>query len=770
MREQLLLQVNEITEQSELAEFDVALSIVEECVKMMEINDLHRGDSLDGFVIFQEGQILDDATGAGKNESLIKKALLLLPRLLGAIVKAIKTKLTGQSSTKNINQQGAFMKYGEITTEGLSDSEIEKIKKQKKESPVYKAIVAAGCVGIAAAGAGFAFRISDYSEAVEFKDDVSFTISEDLKGIRVVFPFYKIEAITNFNNKFDGVYQSLQADFSGNLKDMVNLMKTIVTNQARVSERDFANPPAWTDYYQNTIKAQFAKFADNIDKMKSLMEEHKITENTVSYDKVPLKEFIKKTEELTKKLPNDLELIEKFNSKLINVYDILANPNAHSKHEVKKAAKLTFKPIFSKDEINIYKLDTAHLMNAVKLFNEFSDEHKKADYDTMLGYAQSSSKFQEAVHEIEQQFNCKIDYQIFNGGGATVTYKNKPGDMNVTFNKQRGFDLGGATLKVYIDPSYSHKIAGKEGVMGQMLCSIMCHEIFHNIAILIHIYGTKISDAIKKVFANVFTVYENIKAIIIAMLQSYARGLGISYIEDDLTIKRIAYVIENFDDKQKMTEFTNKIANDADKDIVAAVNVDNLQDASKAELFFSKLQYFLNSEEANIIGTALTAIFYRYNFKLGGLFAISTLFMSIYGATQLKMEKTNEETMCDMCAAIYKLPVYLKDVSSMRKSKTERDVASHGRFDVHSATFDRQSVSLGLAKEMLNSGEQLDPDVKKYLEFIVEKNEGNQYAERKFTKKQMKKSAPAFTENINRAITNFVKDHNITLIDEGEIS
>ena len=70
---------------------------------------------------------------------------------------------------------------------------------------------------------------------------------------------------------------------------------------------------------------------------------------------------------------------------------------------------------------------------------------------------------------------------------------------------------------------------------------------------------------------------------------------------------------------------------------------------------------------------------------------------------------------------------------------------------------------------MLNSGEQLDPEVKKYLEFIVNKNEGNQYAERKFTKAHMKKSAPAFTENINRAITNFVKDHNITLTDEGEI-
>lgn len=767
MNEQLLVQLDRVVEECEAAELNVALSIVEECVKMIEINELHRGDSLDNFIIFQEGRILDEAVGKGNDESFVKKALLLIPRLIDAIIKAIKNKLFWKQDT---TPQNAFLNYGKMSVDGLSKYDIESIKKQKKESPIYKAIIAAGCTGVVIAGAGIAFRISDYSEAVEFKDDVSFTISEDLKGIRVVFPFYKIEAITNFNNKFDDVYKSLQTDFKGKLPDLVNLMKTIVTNQARVSERDFADPPAWTDYYKNTINAQFTKFADNLEKIKNILKDNKVTSTSVSYfGGHDLKEFINKIKELTEKLPADLELIEKFNKKLIDVYNILANPKAHSKLKVHNAKKLTFKPIFSKDEINIYQIDTSNLMNAMKLFNEFAEENRSKSYESFNNKAKYSSEFQSAVREIEQQFNCDIAYEIYNEGGATATYKNKPGDMNVIFDKHHGFNLGGAKLVIYIDPAYARQETEGKGVMGQMLCSIICHEIFHNIVTLVHVYCSKIGDAIKKTFSNAFVKFENLKAMIINMLMKYAEDLGTNFVKDDKTIRRIAYVAKNFNDKQKMKNFTDKIVHNSDDDIIESIDVDNMDDASESELFFSKFTYFLNSPEFATVGTALTAIFYRYNFTLGGLCAISTLFISIYGTIDAKMEKTNEETMCDMCAAIYKLPVYLTDVSKLRKNKPDRDVRSHGRFDVHSATFDRQTVSLGLAKEMLNSGEQLDPEVKKYLEFIVNKNEGNQYAERKFTKAQIKKSAPAFTENINRAITNFVKDHNITLTDEGEI-
>ena len=185
MNEQLLVQLDRVVEECEAAELNVALSIVEESVKMIEINELHRGDSLDNFAIFQEGRILDEAVGKGNDESFVKKALLLIPRLIDAIIKAIKNKLFWKQDT---TPQNAFLNYGKMSVDGLSKYDIEGIKKQKKESPIYKAIIAAGCTGVAIAGAGIAFRISDYSEAVEFKDDVSFTISE----ISRVFVLYSL--------------------------------------------------------------------------------------------------------------------------------------------------------------------------------------------------------------------------------------------------------------------------------------------------------------------------------------------------------------------------------------------------------------------------------------------------------------------------------------------------------------------------------------------------------------------------------------------------
>jgi hypothetical protein len=771
-----LLHVDEITEQSEIAELNVTLSIVEECVKMMEINDLHRGDSLDGFVIFQEGQIIDNATG-DKNESIIKKALLLIPRLIAAIFKAIKTKLTGKGTSADVNRRSAFVRYGEITRKGLSDKEVEDVKKRKQKSPIYKAIVASGCVGLATAGAEFAFRIADYSEAVEFKDDVSFVIAEDLTKIRIMFPFYKIEDITKFNDKFNSLYQSLQADFYGNLKELVNLMKTVVTNQARVSERDFANPPAWTDYYQNTIKRQFAIFSDNLEKIKGLLDEHAIKRNYIAIEDIPMKEFFKRMDELTRKLPNDLELIEKFNDKLIKVYDILANPSEHSKRELKKAGRFTFKPVFSKDEINIYNIDTTHLSNAIKMFNEFAadagfepnPESENKDLGEYIKSLIQPEKVREVLNEIEKQFNCKIEFiERKNVGGATLVHKNKAGEMNITFNKQRGFDLGGAKIMLITDTLFPIESAPK-GIAGQMFCSIICHEIFHNIANLINIYNSKIYNAIFKALSTAMGAVNTVKALIQAILGIYTLTLGLSFKDDEKTNKRFAYVIANFDNKQKMTDFVNKIKNNDDESLLENIDVDGNEAYSKLDAFAYNLSAFMQSSEFSIVKSAIFAILCRYNFILGGMYAISTLYISIYGIKNINMEKTNEETMCDMCAAIYKLPVHLQDVSKLRENKSMRNLLSN-KFDVHSATFDRQTVSLGLAKEILNSGEQLDPEVKKYLEFIVEENEGNQYAERKFTKKQMKKSAPAFTKNINRAITNFVKDHNIPITDEGEKS
>lgn len=754
--ESIMDSIDTIDEAQNYSEYTVALAICEQCVKCMDIDENYYGNNINGFAIYQEAdagnQNISNNNVQQTREPLIVKALLAIPRLLMSIIKMITGKFKAK---KTVPGNKAYMKYG--VARPLSDKEVAEIKEKKKTSPMYKAIVGVGCVGITAVGAGLAFRISDFSEAVEFKDDVSFTIAEDLSSIRVVFPFYKIDAVKQFNDKCDAAISEMESKnaYSG----IVNLLKIVNTNQARVSERDFKKPADWVSFYDNEINNAFAVFGDKLKTLKDAVEKQASGNITPE-----IKDLIKAIQELGAKIPGDIELITKFNDKMNQVYGILANPDDYSSRKVKKAQAFTFKPVFDKDKINIYKIDNTHLMNAVNYFNKFAESVKALDKETILKRAENNPDFVRGTHELMEQFNCTINFKIYDCGGATATHHNSKGIQNITFSKTKGFDLGGAELEIYIDPAYAIEQAGGDGVAGQMLCGIQCHEIFHNIALLIHLYGSKIYDAFRKAMLNTYEVYETVKAFIMHFLGEYSKGLGVSLINDDKTIKRFAYLIQNYDDEAKIKSFTQQVASNSDEQLLSSVDINSGDFGDKAQTFVSKLLYFLNSEGGLIISAIMTIV-YRYNFLIGGMFAISTLFIGMYGFTQVKMSKTNEESMCDMCAAIYKLPVYLTDVSSIRRNKGERKSKTHGVYDVHSATFDRQTVSLGLAKEMLNSGEKLDPEVEKYLEFIVDKNEGNQYAERKFTKGQMKQSAPAFTENINRAITNFVKDHNIPLTD-----
>jgi len=766
--ESMLDNIDSISEQQHDAEFDVTIALCEQYIKYLDICE----NSNNPDVIVQEGKILDVATGKGnKDESIITKIVKFIPRLLGAIIKQIKSIFS-----KDKNKGNGFIDVSNI----LTDAEIDDIRKRRQSSPLYKAIIAAGCVGVGAAGAGLVFRIVDYTEAVEFKDDVSFSIAEDLSSIRITFPFYKIDGITKFNKEFSKLNTN-----SSDLVKFLPLFKYTVTNQARVSEKEFT-VDTWNDYYENTITREFYQFSNNIEKLKNNVERafsDKELNPKIEIPENELNKLLKHIETFTKKLPKDLELITKFNDKLIKVYNILAKPGEHSSLKVKKAAKFTFKPVMDeKEAIDIYNIDNHYLIEAIREFNAFikelmgekSDPHDKLginlDYYKnrissalgsldVSGAAQTNQHYKNGCELINKQFNSSIDFRFATNGGQTLPDKAQKGLENVSFSKTKGFDLHGAKLIVFNDPNYVFSQV-KDEVFGQMLCSIICHEIFHNIAKLSTLYKHNVINALKYVFDKKYTA-KSTNELATDILTTFKNKLGINKTDDQKTMKRLCYVINNCNNDAKISSFNEKMKTNSDDAMLMDVDNDT---SNNADVFAAKLSTFTASTTSVLLMMAVTTILLGYLGSVaGGITAFIALLIMVRGYNSAVMEKTNEETMCDMCAAMYKLPLYLTDVSDLKKNKGARDAASHGRYDVHSAAFDRQTVSLGLAKEMLNSGEKLEPEVRDYLEFIVNKNEGNQYAERKFTKQQMKKSAPAFTENINRAVTNFIKSHNIPL-------
>ena len=746
IEESILDAIDNISDVTMEASIDVHMSICEQLIKQSYILESCGDAEINNFSIFQEG-VMDEVKEKGKDDNFVVKAALFLPRLLMAIVHAIRDKFKKRRIEKTASKVNAG--------EEVSYKALQELREEQKKSPIYKAIVGISVgVGVTAAGT-LIFRIKDYSPAVEFKDDVNFQIARDASEIRVQFPFYKIDGIKEFNSLFQTTMTSFKKRHDANLliryEDFEHLCNCVVTNQARISERDFTIE-SWDKYYNDEICPAFEAYAKNVEELSKFITSH--------IEKLHMKldsKMMKTVKTLSNKSIGDVELISKFNDKLHKVYDIIRNPESHSRRELLSAKKVTYEPLKINDYVDIYNIDTHYLTEAIRLINKFVENCSiKSRLNTE---AKNSSDYYLAMLCLEKQFNCKIDYTMYDCGGATPTQYSRKGGEQINFYKNKGFDLGGAKVVLYNDIKYCYSVAPK--VPGQMHVAIICHEIFHNIAMMVGAYGGKVYNAFKKAFIIAAEKYQEALQIFLKMLEAYSQSLGIdtdkhsdAYSEAEKDFKVLADII---DDPDLVKEFTEKIARQ--EKFVLPDNYANTSKKTKEQKKYER-NYASMTYQSEII-VAVSTILNRYNFMIGGPLAIFALFTSGIGMTQFIMEKTNEETMCDMCAAMYKLPVHLKNIKGEIRSKLSRDAKNHGKFDVHATTFDRETMSYNIAKQLLDSGKIKDPDIIKYLTFIMSSNVGVNQTERILTKSQIKHLAPEFMDDFNKGLSKWLKKNNI---------
>ena len=178
--------------------------------------------------------------------------------------------------------------------------------------------------------------------------------------------------------------------------------------------------------------------------------------------------------------------------------------------------------------------------------------------------------------------------------------------------------------------------------------------------------------------------------------------------------------------------------------------------AAKFTLNFSQSPAFLMGL-STIVYTSTSAV-------LGGVWAVLGLYYNIRAAQNIKRTSNPEEMMCDVFAAVYKLPTVW---GSKLRSIEDKDVRDRKTIttlhDEHPSTYDRSTVSYNLANEMLHSGKIHDKETLDYLKYIVRNYEGINNTERHLSKGELKRIAPKFTSNINRAITNYINDNNIEI-------
>jgi len=183
-KEQIISSIDAIDETCFLMEMSIYNTLADAYVKSLLIMENYDGDDIDKFSIIQEGKILDKTIGKGKDENILTKIIKFIPRLIGALIDAIK------NSINNFRRKRANKSVDKIIIN--SDP--------KGKELLEKALEEIGCVGTVDDGVLSVSRIKSIEKdlAIEFKDDVKFKISES--GImKVVFPYYKIDQIIDFN-------------------------------------------------------------------------------------------------------------------------------------------------------------------------------------------------------------------------------------------------------------------------------------------------------------------------------------------------------------------------------------------------------------------------------------------------------------------------------------------------------------------------------------------------------------------------------------------
>lgn len=723
MEQEILLCINDIDETIQESNVDVMVSIYQSLVKSASIYNEYNGESLNGFAIFQEGSILDDVKKRGKNDNAFVKAIKFLPRLLMAIVDAIRKKF----SKKHQHTTGV------IKPETLKEA-------GEKDSSINKALKAIGVVSLLTTGGVLAFRLYQSQESTEFKDDVGFTIAKDGSQLRIIFPFYKIEGTKEFNKQFKNKHDITSGQSMNELNKLFDL---VVTNQSRLTERDFTIE-SWDKYYEDEIKKTYNEFGDNL---KKIAEEYTKDMDQVSQNET-MQKVLNTTADFLNKINKDIDLISKFDDKLHKTLDILMHPEKQNIFDKHKLSKITFEPVPIDKYVDIYNIDTTHLNNIIKYINDRTN----GDGERTVGEVDSSINWNYIAKEIEKQFNCKIHGSKTKSGSATniISAEIIPLDA-ITFSPKRGFDLSGAQIRLYLNIGAEIlKTRGK--YTGQQVCAVICHEVFHNISASVRSANNKVMKAVKTVLDPTIgetglTVMGYAKKV----FNKFSKMLGLKKADAD-----------KFEENcnMKMNELFGK-----QKDVnIAELDHDNFNDFETISST-KKLKATVTDNNISVgLTGAIGAIIFSSMATLGGVYGFIGITFSALSFQKLIKTNRPEEMMCDVCAAMYKLPVRFPVKISALSSKSDRnDEDLNYMNDEHPTRTDRMNVSYDLAKEMLYSGKIHDDETKEYLKWIVDRYEGLHDVERHLTKGQLKRMKPQFTSNINRAITNYLNDNNIKI-------
>ena len=450
-----------------------------------------------------------------------------------------------------------------------------------------------------------------------------------------------------------------------------------------------------------------------------------------------------------------------------------------------------------KSEYNIKKKEIEEGKLTLKSdYHELNKPSAEMIKDLRTKFLVRGGHFEKGFKELEKQFDCNFKIYLSQASGTgTVISKFPPhAPVNkITISKKKGFQLGGLPITINVNPAQILAIVpSNKKLFGQTLTAILLHEIYHNIVHCVDIRNKNLHNDIKKTFMNM-TGNEDKKTV-----DSKSKGL-ISRFKSAFSIKDMEfneersrnrfYVLSKIkDNPNAMRKFENDIKE----------NVDKTETEKEMDVYIKQLQtikFFTGIRKGvRIVATACAILLAGLGFVFGSTLMAATgiVYLAIVALTMLIKKVLSlfsvsvglqEEYFCDLFAAMYNLPIHITSykrqiqLNKMNREKVKQirdlnsDISSNVS-DVHPMTFDRELVSYQTAKQILDSGRHLKPEIKKYLKYIVKQHEGINDIEQKHTRQQIKQMDPEAAKDLQRTVDDFVRQTGVAVtesfIDEVE--
>lgn len=447
-------------------------------------------------------------------------------------------------------------------------------------------------------------------------------------------------------------------------------------------------------------------------------------------------------------------------------------------------------------DLRYMKFDNKNIFRAVKLINEARDEIETRSFD--FKELVRRPKFQAAIKLVEAQFDCHLAIRFFdirdeNGKKTTDGYTPIYQDISqpITISKAKGFQLHGLPIDIILagDIVKINPAQNDRDMYGQAIMSIILHEIWHNVSNAIR----KEADGYLAIMASAVMLAsstDNLKSRQ-AVLANAVNAVSES------GKKKIGRIMKRKIVKQLMSVAATKYNQNAVAELKREVEKAGPDDLENLDKYMDRMQQYIDvlnerkkkgSKSGSNGGTALLIIGFFLTCTIVllpiGIILLLISASKLTDGTYAKqveeyLKKTNkEEYYADLFAAMYNLPqAFAMGALGSKLTPNQLDKERLNRLtrlekelgtlimDPHPTAVERSYAGMKVAKALLDSGEKLDPAVKKYCDWIVENYSSLEesdvkeiYSTHLFDPKE--------AEDLNKHLQNIAKSGGVTVTEQ----